>query len=206
VQRTGAWFTFLLVLPLAVGCCEEWDKVRGRSSRGTSSAKSELPRQRFTLDTGDAFITAPALRAVRNRLKAPGVAGSSASLVGTAVQVDVPGDKSDAVAEALRGARLDVHAGDDLLIRGESLSRADVGPNGLVLVFERAAKSSLARAVDEERLLRVEIDGTMLSELESDQAGRLTLNMDAGRAERLAKRLTGLALSHRTKLEQKAIK
>lgn len=211
MERLGCVLALLVVGGCYDGCYEP-GKVRGRSSHGSSTAEPQLAPQRFVLDTGDPFITMPALRAVRLRLEGPGVAGSAASIVGDAVQVDVPGAKGSAVAEVLRGGRLDVRAGEALLIRGESLSDARAAEAALVLSFAGTAKAALERAVNAKDVLSVQLDGVVLARFEPQaydgvarDEGTLSIKMDGDRAKRLAQQLTGKALSHQTKLEQKAI-
>ncbi len=203
----------LLVLLLTLGSCEgcyEPGKVRGRASRASSSAVVGEPGQRFVLDSGDVFITMSVMRAVRARLEPLGVPSSAASIVADTVVVDVPATRSVDVATALSGGRLDIQGGDDLLIRGESLHSARVDATALVLVFRGTAKSALLRAIKQGRELRVKLDGAVLSRIEPtayegvnrDEAS-ISVKMSSDRAVRLAKRLSGLALSHQTKLEQK---
>lgn len=201
----------MVILLLLIGCDPEVGKVRGRVSRGSAPASTSAPATRFVIDSGDATYTYRVLERVRARLEPVGVHESSAKIAGDEVQVVVDGDKHDEVAKALAGGRVDVHAGKELLIRGEFVNGAVAGDEGLTLSFEGPRKSAIARAVESERELVIDIDGETVARLAPSspevraEAGELVVKMDKTRAEQLAKGLTGRALSHKTGIREKIV-
>lgn len=198
-------------LLLAIACDPEVGKVRGRVSRGSAPASTSAPATRFVIDSGDATYTFRVLERVRARLEPVGIHESEAKIAGEEVQVVVTGDKRAAAAEALAGGRVDVHAGQELLIRGEFVNGVVADEAGLTLIFEGPRKSAVARAVKAERELVIEIDGETVARLAPSapevraEAGELVVKMEKARAEEIAKRLTGRALSHKTGIREKTV-
>ncbi len=193
----------LVVLCVAFGCNPEPGKVRGRTSHGSAAPWATAAPARFLLAAGHGSDAQAVASRVRSRLGARDIDAGRVAILGADVQVDVAADEREVASEALVGGRLDVYAGEELLVRGEYVRRVLASDEGLVLVVEGARKTALARARSSGATLAVKIDGEEVARIAATsdavqpEQGELVVTMERARARALAEMLSERSLSHR---------